>query len=189
MIKPDDIPSGQQVAFWYYGATGAGKTHAALMEYPGAYRKIANNKWWDGYQMEDAVIMDDLDKKHDYMGYHLKIWGDRYAFVAETKGSSRYIRPKTIIVTSNYHPRDIWTDDTTLNPILRRFKVVRFMTLMDSIAPNHADDEVRQHWSLVRPETPPPAEQPPVNDQPMDLDVEPADDEDLWNDYIMNLMD
>lgn len=82
------------------------------------------------------------------MGYHLKIWGDRYAFIAETKGSSRYIRPQRIIVTSNYHPKDIWTDDTTLGPILRRFKCVRFMTLAESRATTTVPDDARLHCTV-----------------------------------------
>lgn len=35
------------------------------------------------------------------------------------------IRPKHVIVTSNYHPEDIWSDDQiTLSCILRRFTVI-----------------------------------------------------------------
>lgn len=145
--KPDDLPGADapdraQIGYWYYGKTGVGKTYAANNDFPDAYRKVANNKWWCGYQGEDNVIIDDLDKKHEYMGYHLKIWGDRYAFIGETKGSSRFIRPKVICVTSNYHPKDIWDDDSTLGPILRRFKVVHFQTLEDQFY-GEPDVEVR----------------------------------------------
>jgi len=144
--RPDDLEE-DKIGLWYWGATGAGKSRAAYDEFPDAYRKIANNKWWDGYQGEDAVILDDLDKKHEYMGYHLKIWADRYAFIAETKGSSRMIRPKRLVVTSNYHPNMIWTDETTLGPILRRFKVVRFLTFPESIN-QEENEEQRLHFSV-----------------------------------------
>lgn len=163
MERPEDLPSDTKVGYWYWGSTGAGKTHAALAEFPDPYRKIANNKWWDGYQDEENVLIDDLDKKHEYMGYHLKIWADRYAFIAETKGSSRYCRPKRIIVTSNYHPKDIWGDTTTLGPLLRRFKVVRFLTLGEGIFGDQAQDEVRQPWVA-----------PPILTVPSPISISPA---------------
>nr|QMW69073.1 hypothetical protein [Crucivirus-like circular genetic element-471] len=126
MVTIADLSSDSQVGYWYYGATGVGKTHSAVADFPDAYRKSACNKWWDGYNGEANVIMDDLDKKHEYQGYYLKIWGDRYAFIAEQKGSATRIRPNKLCVTSNYHPSEIWQDSSTLEPILRRFKIVHF---------------------------------------------------------------
>lgn len=73
MVVPEDLPCDSQVGYWYYGKSRTGKTYAAVHEFPGAYRKTANNKWWDGYRDQENVIMDDLDKKHEYMGYHLKV--------------------------------------------------------------------------------------------------------------------
>jgi len=95
--------------------------------------KAANNKWWCGYQHQLNVIVDDFDKSHNYMGYYLKIWADMYSFNAEIKNGSMFIRPEHIIVTSNYHPNDIWDDNTTIEPIRRRFKVIRFRTFLQSM--------------------------------------------------------
>lgn len=81
------------------------------------------SKWWDGYDGERCVLIEDVDKSHTFLGYFLKIWADHYPFPAECKGSKTAIRPQRIIVTSNYAPDEIWTDLPTLEPIMRRFKV------------------------------------------------------------------
>jgi hypothetical protein len=86
--------------------------------------KCPTSKWWDGYYNQENVIIDDFDKYMKGQAYWLKIWGDRYAFPAEIKGSSAMIRPKVICITSQYHPCDIWDDSETLEAIRRRFKMI-----------------------------------------------------------------
>lgn len=122
------LPDTTAQHLWYHGGPGTGKSYKARTDHPDAYLKMCN-KWWDNYEDQPVVIIEDFDKKHDKLCHHLKIWGDRYQFRAELKNKSRVLRPTLIIVTSNYEPKDIWTDAADLEPILRRFKLEHFATL------------------------------------------------------------
>ncbi len=95
---------------WIYGGHGTGKSHMARTKYPDAYIKNPS-KWWDNYDGEETVIMEDMDPYHKGLGYFLKIWGDKYPYPAQAKGSTmKLIRPKRIIITSQYLPEQCWED-------------------------------------------------------------------------------
>lgn len=122
-IMPVDLNWTDPPNEWIYGGTGVGKSFRARQENPTAFLKQAN-KWWDRYNGEDTVIIEDLGLTHQYLGDHLKIWADKYAFPVEIKCSGDRIRPKKLVITSNYHIKDIWTDPNIVEPLLRRFKVI-----------------------------------------------------------------
>lgn len=116
------------VNYWFHGTSGTGKSRAARDRWPDAYLKMCN-KWWDGYSGQDVVLIEDFDVKHAVLVHHLKIWADIYPFLMEVKGGASKIRPKMIVVTSNYFPGTIWTENSDLGPILRRFQTIHFESL------------------------------------------------------------
>lgn len=87
-------------ALYIEGATGIGKTFAVRTLWPDAYFKPAQHKWWDGYAGQEVVVINDLDE-NSYMAA-MKEWLDVYPFRVETKGGSMIVRPRLLVVTSQY---------------------------------------------------------------------------------------
>jgi hypothetical protein len=124
---------------WIYGPPGTGKSHAARAIDPDAYLK-AQNKWFDGYNGEHTIILDDLDT--NVLGHHLKIWSDKYACTGETKGGTTPLQHRLFIITSNYHPDDLWKEDQQmLEALKRRFTIIKKTSknqLIDHVRPTGA---------------------------------------------------
>lgn len=62
------------------------------------------NKWWDGYNNQETVLIDDLELDSlSYLGHYLKLWGDPYGTLdGEIKGSTIPLNYKKLYITSNY---------------------------------------------------------------------------------------
>jgi len=124
-IQKDHMPDMESIPElnneWISGPSGCGKTRSVMERYPNAYLKTAN-KWWDGYQGQPVVLIDDLDEAHKCLVHHLKIWGDHKPFLAETKGGMIKIRPERIICTSNCRIEEM-AQGSHLDALKRRYKV------------------------------------------------------------------
>lgn len=118
------LPLEELNNLWIFGVPGSGKTWEAAQLLEGDHYVKAPNKWFCGYSNQKVLIIEDLGPEHSGMAYNLKMWADKAPFTAQTKGSSMYIRPKMIVVTSNYSIEDMGWDSVTTLAVKRRFKII-----------------------------------------------------------------
>lgn len=110
--------------FWYHGPSRTANSRRAREENPGAYIKLPVEHWYN-YNGEDVVIIEDWCLGLHGLISNLKIWADHYPFRAEINdGEFSLIRPKKIIITSNYTIDECFPCSQGRQCIHRRFNEV-----------------------------------------------------------------
>jgi len=121
-MKPEPM---QRKVIVYVGKTGVGKSKTAW-ENAGwdAYPKDPNTKFWDGYNGQENVVIDEFRGRIDIS--HVLRWFDRYPVCVENKGGGTCLKATTIYVTSNLHPLKWYPDldAATYAALLRRIEIV-----------------------------------------------------------------
>lgn len=119
--------------FWYYGPTGTGKSFEAAERFPEAYYKMPTNKWWDGYDGHDVVIIDDYRRDLCSFGDMLRLF-DRYPLLVESKGGTLQFVARTIVITTPKSPRETWEgrSDEDIKQLLRRIEHVKHFVRLGS---------------------------------------------------------
>lgn len=112
--------------YWLWGKTGTGKSKWAFENFPNAYVKDPETTWWDGYDGDEDVIIDDYKPVSGGMGitYLLRLF-DRYPLPIQVKGGYKQSIIKNIVVTSNFHPDEWWENDKQRDALLRRIDELR----------------------------------------------------------------
>lgn len=105
----------------FFGPPGSGKTRTAYERDPGLW-SWPGGKWFDGYELQDAVLFDDFDGSELPFRFLLRIL-DRYPIQVEVKGGHVPWRPKRIYFTSNLPPTH-WYPGQDYAPLGRRITEV-----------------------------------------------------------------
>lgn len=131
--------------YWYYGETGSGKTKEAwnkARELCGIGEEInridneiwisnGDGKWFDGYQGQRCVIIDDLRANTWEFSWLLRIT-DNYPTRVPIKGGFVRWVPKYIFITAPDEPRTIYSNHQTNEPfdgieqLERRISEIKF---------------------------------------------------------------
>lgn len=151
--KAADAPSTRGI--WVYGPPGCGKSTWAkdFGSAMGGFYEKAQNKWFDGYDGEPVIILEDLDT--NTLNHYLKIWADKWACKGEVKGGTIWLSHKYFVVTSNYGISELANrgqpDEALEAALARRF------TLMELPSGRQFFE-----WPTDDPTTPPDPKQAPT---------------------------
>ncbi len=127
-LMSEPVERADVCGVWIWGPPGAGKSHYVRNAAPfndDLYIK-AQNKWWDGYEGQKGVLLDDfdiLDKDgSNPFGHLIKIWTDKWKATGEIKGGTVNLQHDKFYVTSN-HRLDECFSGVLYEAIRRRFVV------------------------------------------------------------------
>lgn len=111
---------------WITGKAGIGKTTLVQRVYKNVFEKT-HDEYWNGYGGERNVVINDVDKTNARkLLTNLKLWADCTIIKGKQKHRGPIsLRPRRIIVTSQYTPRQLYKHKD-LAAITRRFAQYKF---------------------------------------------------------------
>jgi len=109
---------------WLWGPPGSGKSLYVRKWCEGhnltLYVKQQGTKWFDNYEGQDVILIDDCDHDMNRMRGLVVALSDHYAAAVEVKGAMLYIRPRFVAYTSNFSIDQIWPLEEDRTAIKRR---------------------------------------------------------------------
>lgn len=151
--------------YWIYGPTGVGKTRWVHQEEDedNLWVSMSTLRWWDGYESQSAVLLDDLRGENVAFDYLLRIL-DRYQFMVQVKGGCRQLVARRIYITAPISPREMYGEakggftNEDIGQLLRRItKVIHVPSIEAGTMLRELGPEIYSASAFEeRPETPTP---------------------------------
>lgn len=123
---------------WCYGPTGSGKSHFAKNFAPldEIYFKQKDSKWWDGYDGQKIVVMDEF-RASDMKLSNLLTLLDDLPYRIEYKGGSTLLQAEMIIITTPRDPIHTYSNcGEDINQLLRRITTKEFLCSVQEVKGN-----------------------------------------------------
>lgn len=109
--------------WWIYGSTGVGKTKYVHDREDGLWTSSNDLKWFDGYEGQEAVLIDDFRCRDVSYGFLLRLL-DRYPLNVPIKGGFVPWVPQRIYVTCPMSPEEAFenmlSEKDDISQLLRR---------------------------------------------------------------------
>lgn len=120
-IKSRDRNSCPDVSF-FTGQPGVGKTRRVFDEHKDDVFVKDNTKWWDGYEGQRCILLDELDTHDHWKIEEMLRFLDRYPYQGQTKGGYVNINSPFIAITSNKSLNDLYPSisEDQMNALTRR---------------------------------------------------------------------
>lgn len=155
--------------FWIWGDSGSGKTRFAVGQHKDHYIKDLT-QWWDGYDQNEAIIIDDFDIKEYKPGMKdlLRLL-DRYQYQGQYKGGYVHINSPYIYVTAIEHIDQMFPIHNKEHAQIRRR--LHCIMEMDKL------ECVKKEWPNGEPESEPEEEE---DHEEIDLTQDSDDGSDMY---------
>lgn len=106
MLKPRDSSAAPYIE-WRWGLAGVGKTRYCVEKHQTSHFIKDGTQWWDGYDQQEAIIIDDFDGRWPFRDL-LRLL-DRYEYQGQYKGGYVQINSPYIYITCEHAPSHFWS--------------------------------------------------------------------------------
>jgi len=110
------------IVVWRWGLSGTGKTRVPYEKHIDSVYIKDGTMWWDGYEQQEAIIVDDFDGHWPYRDFLRFL--DRYPYQGQYKGGYHKINSKYLYITCEHPPEHFWHGNE-LTQITRRISEVK----------------------------------------------------------------